>query len=135
MPKGAVAMSDAEFMYMGKNITIREEHPNAVVSVDGREFHCHYHEGEDGVGLAMWVCDEAYFASPDLHELARHFADYGYMFDAPGRVAVNDAGEVIDHTTSRAAGAPAPLKKSPSGKPGRKPTKKSSGGHDQGGGR
>ena len=37
-------------------------------------------------GLAMWMCDEAYFMSPDLKELAKHFADYGYMFDDPNRM-------------------------------------------------
>jgi hypothetical protein len=50
----------------------------------------------------MWMCDEAYFGSPDIKELARHFADYGYMFDDPGRVIVNDAGEVISPGTSPA---------------------------------
>ena len=42
----------------------------------------------------MWMCEEAYFASPDIKELARHSADYGYMFDDPGPVVVNEAGEV-----------------------------------------
>lgn len=122
-------MSDAEFLYMGKKIAIREEHPNAVVSVDGREFHCHHHHPEDG-GLTMWMCDEAYFASPELDELARHFADYGYMFDDPGRIVVNDDGQVVDHTKSRAAGKAAPVKKAAA----KKATKKASGGHDHGGG-
>lgn len=89
-------MSDSEFMYMGKKIVIQEEYPNATVSVDGRDFKCHYDEAKDGQGLGMWVCDEAYFTSPDLTQLARHFADYGYMFDAPGRVVVDDAGAVVD---------------------------------------
>ena len=35
------------------------------------------------------------FRLADIKELARHFADYGYMFDDPGRVVVNEAGEVI----------------------------------------
>ncbi|QCU77581.1 hypothetical protein E7744_04615 [Citricoccus sp. SGAir0253] len=91
-------MSDVEFTYMGKKITIHEEHPDAVVTVDGREFRCHHHHAEDGVGLSMWMCDEAYFASPDLKELARHFADYGYMFDAPGRVVVDEAGRVVERS-------------------------------------
>lgn len=124
-------MSDTEFMYMGKKVTIREEHPNAVVSVDGREFHCHHMHSEEGAGLAMWMCDEGYFASPDLNEMARHFADYGYMFDAPGRVVVNDDGKVVDHTKARAAGKPAPVKKAAT----KKATKKSTGGHNHEGGR
>ncbi len=45
--------------------------------------------------MKAWMCDEAYFASPDIRELARHFADYGYMFDDPGRVVVDEAGEVV----------------------------------------
>src|SRR5215207_1400700 len=88
-------MPDIEFAYKGKHIVIREEHPGAVVSVDGREFRCNHHHQEEGQGLTMWMCDEAYFASPDIRELARHFADYGYLFDAPGRVVVDEAGEVV----------------------------------------
>ena len=89
-------MADQEFMYKGKSIVIRDEHPDAVVSVDGREFRCHHHQPEEGQGLAMWMCAEAYFASPDIRELARHFADYGYMFDDPGRIIVDADGEVVD---------------------------------------
>ena len=104
-------MSDAEFSYMGKQITIREEHPNAIITVDGREFHCHHHHPEEGApGLPMWMCDEAYFASPDVRELAKHFADYGYMFDSPGRIVVNEEGEVVDHTTTRPIDDPPPVK-------------------------
>lgn len=88
-------MADTEFMYKGKKIVIREEHPNAVVSVDGREFLCHHHHADEGHGLTHWMCDEAYFASADIQELARHFADYGYMFDDPGRIVVDAAGEVV----------------------------------------
>jgi hypothetical protein len=99
-------MSTAEFMYKGKRIAIREEHPNAVVSVDGREFACHHHHPEPGgTGLPMWMCDEAYFASPDIRELARHFADYGYMFDDPGRVVVDATGAVV-RTGPGAPGTP-----------------------------
>jgi hypothetical protein len=88
-------MPDVEFDYKGKKIVIREAHPDAVISVDGREFRCHHHHPEEGRGLAMWMCAEAYFASPDIRELAKHFADYGYMFDDPGRAVVDDEGNVI----------------------------------------
>ena len=88
-------MPNQEFTYKGKRIVITEEHPGATVSVDGRQFTCHHHHTEDDKGLAMWMCDEAYFASPDIRELARHFADYGYMFDDPNRIVVDDAGNVI----------------------------------------
>ena len=88
-------MADQEFVYKGKSIVIRDEHPDAVVSVDGREFRCHHHHPEEDQGLAMWMCAEAYFASPDIRELARHFADYGYMFDDPGRIIVDADGEVV----------------------------------------
>lgn len=91
-----VAMTDAAFDYKGKQIVIREQHPDAVVSVDGREFRCHHHHPKEDQGLAMWMCEEAYFASPDIRELARHFADYGYMFDDPGRVLVDESGEVVE---------------------------------------
>lgn len=97
-------MANMEFPYKGKRIIVREEHPGAVVSVDGREFSCHHHHPPGEKGLAMWMCDEAYFASPDLKELARHFADYGYMFDDPNRIVVNDAGEVIKRGTTPVPG-------------------------------
>lgn len=88
-------MADVQFSYKGKQISISEKHPGAVVKVDLREFNCHHHHEAAGVGLAMWMCEEAYFASPDIRELARHFADYGYMFDDPGRVRVDNEGKVI----------------------------------------
>lgn len=113
-------MADMEFNYKGKKILIHDKHPHATVSVDGREFSCHHHHPQEGRGLPMWMCDEAYFASPDVKELARHFADYGYMFDDPGRVLVNDAGEVVAVTT----------KKPPVKTPPTEPDKKSgAGGH------
>lgn len=88
-------MSDTEFMYKGKRIAVREHHPHAMVSVDGRAFRCHYHRAEGGRGLDMWMCDEAYFASADIRFLARHFADYGYMFDNPDRIVVNSDGVLV----------------------------------------
>lgn len=88
-------MEKMEFMYKGKQIVIEHRDPHSVVSVDGREFECHHHHAKSDEGLSMWMCEETYFASPDIRELARHFADYGYMFDDPNRVLVNDTGEVI----------------------------------------
>jgi len=88
-------MAETEFLYKGKRIVIGEGHDDVTITVDGREFRCHHRHPEGDQGLAMWMCDEAYFASPDIRELARHFADYGYLFDAPGRVLVNEAGEVV----------------------------------------
>lgn len=82
-----------EFTYKGKRLVITQDHPDATVAVDGREFACHHHH--EGEGLDIWMCEEAYFASADIKELARHFADYGYLFDNPGRVVVDDAGEVV----------------------------------------
>lgn len=93
-------MKRTEFSYKGKTVVIEEDHPDAVVRVDSREFRCHHHheEAKDEEAkrrLPMWMCAESYFASPDIKELARHFVDYGYMFDDPGRVVVNDEGEVV----------------------------------------
>jgi hypothetical protein len=88
-------MAETEFLYKGKRIVIGEGHPDVTVTVDGREFRCHHHHPEGDQGLVMWMCDETYFASPDIRELARHFADYGYLFDAPGRVVVDEAGDVV----------------------------------------
>lgn len=88
-------MPDVTFKYMGKAVVIRENHPDAVVSVDGRQYACHHHHAKDGKGLSMWMCNEAYFASPDIKDLARHFADYGYMFDDPDRCVVNEDGKLV----------------------------------------
>jgi hypothetical protein len=113
-------MAAREFMYKGKTITISEGHPDAVITVDGREFACHHHHPE-GDGLSMWMCDEAYFASPDIEELARHFADYGYMFDHPGRIVVDASGDVVKTGKDQ----------NPSKEP-EEPTKKDGGSHGGG---
>lgn len=114
-------MSATEFSYKGKQIVISDDHPHATVSVDGREFTCHHHHEDEG--LHMWMCDEAYFASPDIKELARHFADYGYMFDDPGRVIVDDVGEVVKPAAKKRSTKKATAKK-----------RSGSGGHGSGGG-
>ncbi|WP_280267117.1 hypothetical protein [Nocardia wallacei] len=88
-------MSGTEFRYRGKTVVIREHHPHATISVDGREFTCHHHPGPGENGFAMWMCDEAYFGAADIRELAWHFADYGYMFDDPDRVVVDSGGAVV----------------------------------------
>ena len=89
-------MAKKEFDYKGKHIVIEEDHPNAVVRIDNREFIAHHHHPDDDQGLAMWMSDEAFFATPDIQELARHFADYLYMFDDPNRILVDDEGNVIE---------------------------------------
>lgn len=88
-------MADIVFNYKGKRIVIREEHPGAVVTVNDRAFKCHHHHEKDHVGLAAWMCEEAYFSAVSLKEMARHFADYAYLYDAPGRVRVDSNGVVI----------------------------------------
>ena len=96
-------MKETRFMYKGKEVTVQDNHPEGTVIVGKRKFKVsHHHMG----GLAMWMCDEAYFASPDLMELARHFVDYGYMFDAPGRIIVPGGHGDAEH--GNAADAPAP---------------------------
>jgi hypothetical protein len=97
-----MAAEETKFTYKGKQIKITETHPDAVISIDGREFRCHHHHGDNG--LAMWMCDEAYYMTPDIKELARHFADYGYMYDDPNRVVVNDGGEVMPSATEEGKG-------------------------------
>lgn len=103
---------ETQFSYKGKQIKITETHPDAVISIAGRDFKCHHHHGE--TGLPMWSCDEAYFMSPDIRELARHLADYGYMYNDPGRVVVGEDGKVVT--------------------PGKGSGRKSSGGKDTGSG-
>lgn len=89
-----MSAKEFEFMYKGKNIKVTEDHPAAVISVDGREFSCHHHHNENG--LDMWMCNEAYFAEVDLRTMARHFADYQYLYDRPGRILVDEEGQVIE---------------------------------------
>lgn len=96
-------MSTTEFNYKGKKIVITDDHPHATVSVDGRKFACHHHHEDEG--LDMWMCEESYFGAPDIKELARHFADYGYMFDDPGRVVVNKDGEVVKAAGKKQSGS------------------------------
>ena len=86
-------MKETRFKYKGVEVIVQDDHPNGTIIVGKRKFNVfHHHAG----GLAMWMCDEAYFATPDINELARHFVDYGYMFDAPGRIVV-PGGHVDPH--------------------------------------
>lgn len=117
-------MADTEFRYKGKQMVIREDHPHATVTVDDREFACHHHHADRG--LDMWMCEESYFASPDIKELARHFADYGYMFDDPNRVVVDETGEVVKSAAKKPAAKKGASKKAAS--------KRADGGHASGGG-
>lgn len=94
-------MNESRFSYKGNEVVVQDDHPNAVVQVGKRKFKMTHHHAE-GV-LAMWMCDEAYFASPDLMELARHVVDYGYLFDAPGRVVVEGGHGHDDHGPQRGA--------------------------------
>lgn len=89
-----MSTKEFEFMYKGKTIKVTEDHPEAVISVDGRDFGCHHHHSD--TGLDMWMCDEAYFAEVDLTTMARHFADYQYLYDRPGRIIVDQEGQVVE---------------------------------------
>ena len=96
--------------YKGKTLSIDEKDGTATVEVDGRPFGCMYHERE--VGMPMWMCNEAYFGAYDLIELARHFADYGYMFDDPGRIVVDRDGNVVKPPAKKRAAKKSTAKKS-----------------------
>ena len=88
-------MTETRFMYKGIEVIVQDDHPNGTVIVGKRKFKVSHHHAESG--LSMWACDEAYFMSPDLKELAKHFVDYGYMFDAPGRVIVPGGHDSSGH--------------------------------------
>jgi hypothetical protein len=67
-----------EFSYKGKDVKIDQpDDQHADVTIDGRAFKFMQH----GDPLPMWMCDEAYFASPDLTESIRHIIDYWYIVD------------------------------------------------------
>lgn len=106
-------MKETRFMYKGVEVIVQDDHPDGTVTVGKRKFKVSHHHTPSG--LQMWVCDEAYFTSPDLMELARHFVDYGYMFDAPGRIVVPGGHDDVEH-----GDAPnKPVRKAPTGKSGR----------------
>lgn len=65
--------------YKGKEVVIEQQGDNATIRVDDMAFECMLHHGP----LDMWHCREAYFSSPDIHEMARHFVDYLYIFKDP----------------------------------------------------
>lgn len=65
--------------YKGKEVIIEQEGDNATIRVDDMTFECMLHRGP----LDMWHCKEAYFSRPDIHEMARHFVDYMYIFKDP----------------------------------------------------
>lgn len=91
-------MKETRFKYRGADVIVQDDHPNGTVIVGKRKFKVsHHHAG----GLAMWMCEEAYFATPDLMELARHFVDYGYMFDSPGRIVVPGGHAEAEHQDAK----------------------------------
>lgn len=105
--------------YKGRTLVITNNADGtASVDIDGRIFTCtrhhggshgvvsggHGHEHTDDatpVGMPMWMCDEAYFGAFDLIDVARHFADYGYMFDDPNRIVCDAHGNVVSHPAKR----------------------------------
>ena len=105
-------MKERKFRYKGIDVTIIEDPPQGIVYVGDRRFDLTY---EQMGGLPMWTSEEAFFATPDVMELARHFVDYIYLFDSPGRIIVRgghghdpDHGDNHDHDEDKAP----PTKKS-----------------------
>jgi hypothetical protein len=65
-----------EFSYKGKDVKVDQpDDQHADVTIEDRQFAFMQH----GDPLAMWMCDEAYFGSPDLTEAIRHIIDYWYI--------------------------------------------------------
>ena len=60
----------------------------------------------------MWMCEEAYFGAFDLIDLARHFADYGYMFDDPNRIVCDADGNVVQPGPKKSTAKKTAAKKS-----------------------
>lgn len=110
------ALETMTFPYKGQDITIHVRGDIAHVHVDKKVIPCMLHPGN----LPMWMCNEAYFGTPDITELARHMADYHYMFNDPNRAPVqthfNITGNPHDepgdgHDHDHAAPSPAPARK------------------------
>ena len=78
------ALETMTFPYKGQDITIHVRGDIAHVHVDKKVIPCMLHPGN----LPMWMCNEAYFGTPDITELARHMADYHYMFNDPNRAPI-----------------------------------------------
>jgi hypothetical protein len=69
-------MAVREFSYKGKKVKVDQpDDQHAEVTIDRRKFRFMQH----GDPLPMWMCDEAYFASPDLEESIRHIVDYWHI--------------------------------------------------------
>lgn len=70
-------MAVREFSYKGKNVMIDQpDDQHADVTIEDRTFTFVRH-GQGG--LPMWMCDDAYFASPELEDAVRHLIDYWYI--------------------------------------------------------
>lgn len=69
-------MPDSVLPYKGFEITIDyKDADHADLKIADRTFAFTRHEGP----LPTWMCDEAYFGSPDLEAVARHLVDYWYV--------------------------------------------------------
>lgn len=73
-------MATSILPYKGKHVEIERREDRATVRVDGIKFECALHTGGP---LGLWHCNHAYFATPDLRELARHFVDFLYVYQDP----------------------------------------------------
>lgn len=111
-------MPDSVLPYKGFEITIDyKDADHADLKIADRTFAFTRHEGP----LPTWMCDEAYFGSPDLEAVARHLVDYWYL--------VTDE-ENRPHGSGHAHGGAAKDDKPKRGGGRRKP---SGGGHGHGG--
>lgn len=66
--------------YKGKDIAIEfPEEGRAEITIEDRTIPAFLH----GDQLKGWACENAYFMSPDIKELARHLVDYWYIITSP----------------------------------------------------
>jgi hypothetical protein len=112
-------MPDSVLPYKGFDVAIDyKDADHADLKIADRTFALTRHEGP----LQPWMCDEAYFGSPDIEDVARHLVDYWYIYSDD-----ENRPPPIGHDAHGGADKPAKPKRGG----GRKP--RGTGGHGHGG--
>lgn len=80
--------------YKGKDIAIEfPEEGRAEITIEDRTIRAVLH----GDQLKGWACENAYFMSPDITELAKHLVDFWYIITSPNTAPPEGAHAEPDH--------------------------------------
>jgi hypothetical protein len=82
--------------YKGKDIAIEfPEEGRAEITIEDRTIRAVLH----GDQLKGWACENAYFMSPDITELAKHLVDFWYIVTSPNTAPPEGPHAEPDHAT------------------------------------